>query len=174
MAKYKAQLVQEMESWIAEHGLLEYGGAKLKEFLAVFHIDWKTYKHWYDTKREFKEAVDRAKEAFKSKLSIDLSITLADSARGGYREEEEESTEYRPNPANPSQPTIARMTKTKRKKYIKPDVAAAIFLLTNLDPDHYQNRRNADITLKQDDDRPMTIDEIDKELERLAKLDSKQ
>ena len=62
------------------------------------------------------------------------------------------------------------MTKTKRKKYIKPDVAAAIFLATNLDPEHFQNRQRTDVALRKEDGEKMTLDEINAEIERLEKV----
>ncbi|ROS83746.1 hypothetical protein EEK90_06985 [Muribaculaceae bacterium Isolate-036 (Harlan)] len=172
MAKFNQQLVEECEKWVAEKGLMDYGGALLKDFLTHFHIDYKTYKLWLKNKPSFADAISRAKETFKKKLSRDLATTLADAARGGFREEEDETTEYRPNPQNPNQPIIGKMTRSKRKRFIKPDVGAAIFLLTNLDPDHYQNRQRSDISVKkEDDEKSMTIEEINAEIARLEKLD---
>lgn len=171
MAKYNTKLVEECEEWVSKHGLIDYGGAFLKDFLSHFHIDYKTFKLWMRNKPQFKEAITRAKETFKTQLSRDLAETLADAARGGFKTEEDETTEYRPNPQNPSQPIIGKMTKTKRKRFIKPDVGAAIFLLTNLDPEHYQNRQRADISVKKEEDKPLTIEEINAEIERLEKLE---
>ena len=62
----------------------------------------------------------------------------------------------------------------KRKKiHVQPNIGAAIFLLTNLDPEHYQNRQRNDIMLKKDDEKPMTLDEINAEIARLEKLEDK-
>lgn len=33
MAKYNAAKIEECEAWVAAHGLIDYGGAKLKEFV---------------------------------------------------------------------------------------------------------------------------------------------
>ena len=62
----------------------------------------------------------------------------------------------------------------KKKIVIQPNVGAAIFLLTNLDPEHYQNSQKSDITLKPSGEKEMTIDEINKEIERLSKLETKE
>ncbi len=68
MAKYNQKKIEECEKRIAEHGLMEYGGALMKDFCAQMSTDYKTYKTWL--KREvFKEAIERGKEAIKSKLT---------------------------------------------------------------------------------------------------------
>ena len=66
------------------------------------------------------------------------------------------------------------MKMVKNKIVIQPNMGAAIFLLTNLDPEHYQNRQKSDITLKPSGEKEMTIDEINKEIERLSKLETKE
>ena len=35
MAKYNAAKIEECEAWVAAHGLIDYGGAKLKEFVRI-------------------------------------------------------------------------------------------------------------------------------------------
>ena len=178
MAKYNQKLVAEIEAWISEYGLMDYGGKKMKDFLAAFHIDYNSYKKWKQIHPEFEDAIERAKLAFKNNLSRDLAITLADVAKGYTRDEEDEYVEYRPSTqktddGKPAPPKIVKMTKSKRKKYFKPDVGAAIFLLTNLDPEHYQNRQRSDLTIKKSDDKELTLNEINDEIARLEKLDEK-
>ena len=158
MAKYNKIILGECVRWVAEHGLIDYGGARLKDFLATFH------------KSEFKEAINEAKEVYKKNLTHDLVTSLSMTAKGYEREETE--TEYVPNPKDPSKPTIKKLKKST--KHYQPNVGAAIFLLTNLDPEHYQNRQRTDVALKKDDDKPMTIEEINKEIERLDKLDKEK
>ena len=46
MAKYNAAKIEECEAWVAAHGLIDYGGAKLKEFVREMGIDEKTYRLW--------------------------------------------------------------------------------------------------------------------------------
>lgn len=62
MAKYNAAKIEECEAWVAAHGLIDYGGAKLKEFVREMGIDEKTYRLWMKGKPQFKEAIERAKE----------------------------------------------------------------------------------------------------------------
>ena len=167
MAKYNAAKIEECEAWVAAHGLIDYGGAKLKEFVREMGIDEKTYRLWMKGKPQFKEAIERAKEVFKQNLTHDLAISLSKAAKGYEHEETEQ--EYRVGADG--QPTPFKM---KRKKiHVQPNIGAAIFLLTNLDPEHYQNRLRNDITLKKDDEKPMTLDEINAEIARLEKFEDK-
>ena len=46
MAKYNTAKIEECEAWVATHGLIDYGGAKLKEFVREMGIDEKTYRLW--------------------------------------------------------------------------------------------------------------------------------
>lgn len=168
MAKYNKIILEECVQWVSEHGLIDYGGARLKDFRAVFHIEDITYRRWME-KPEFRDAINAAKEVFKKNLTHDLVTSLSMTAKGYEREETE--TEYVPNPKDPTKPTIKKLKKSTR--HYQPNVGAAIFLLTNLDPEHYQNRQRTDVAVKKDDEKPMTIEEINKEIARLEKLDKK-
>lgn len=57
MAKYNAAKIEECEAWVAAHGLIDYGGAKLKEFVREMGIDEKTYRLWMKGKPQFKEVI---------------------------------------------------------------------------------------------------------------------
>lgn len=166
MAKYNAKMLAECEHWIEENGLIEHGGAKLKDFCRAMCINDRTYRNWLK-KDGFKEAIERGRNVFKNNLSQELVLSLAKSAKG--YEVEDMVTEYRPNTNNQNEPMIRRMQKTK--KHIAPNVAAAIFLLTNIDPEHYQNRQRNDVSFKKNEDQDMSLEEINNEIARLDKLD---
>lgn len=170
--KYTPKKVKECEAWIEENGLMEYGGAKLKDYCAAMNLHHKTHFNWLKKHADYSDMIECAKERFKEHLSRDLVISLSKAAKGYDRETIEEHIEYRQNPANPSAPIIHKMTKKKTNVYFKPDVAAAIFLLCNLDPAHYQNRQRNDVTVKKtnDIDEAMTDEELAAEIERLEKL----
>lgn len=167
--KKSASLFQRAEEWISKHGLIEYGGAQLQDFCKELGINDKTYRRWLVEEEDFKQAIERAKELYKQSLTHELHETLSMVATGYEREETE--TEYRPNPKDPNKPTITKMK--KKKVFYQPNVGAAIFLITNLDPEHYQNKQNNNVTLKDDTEKEMTIDEINKEIERLKKIETK-
>ena len=167
MAKFNTSKIAECEAWVSEHGLIDYGGAKLKEFVREMGIDEKTYRLWMKGKPQFKEAIERAKGIFKQNLTHDLAISLSTAAK--CYEHEETAQEFRVGADG--QPSPFNM---KRKKiHVQPNLGAAIFLLTNLDPEHYQNRQRNDILRKKDDEKPMTLDEINAEIARLEKFEEK-
>ena len=174
MAKYSQAKIKECEAWIMENGLMEHGGAKLKDFFKAMGLHHKTYYQWLQ-KVEFREAVERAKQYFKEHLCRELVESLAKSAKGYDHEITEENTEYRQNPNNPLQPIIHRMRKKTTTVHVKSDVAAAIFLLCNLDPEHYQNRQRNDVTMKKenDPDEQLSAEELAAEIERLDMLQKK-
>lgn len=165
MAKYSTAKVAQCEEWVKQHGLMEYGGAMLKEFCEEMDIDNKTYYKWMQVKDEFREAINRAKEHFKSKLTHELTVSLAEAAKG-Y---DKELSDTLFTPSADGAPQVHQMR--KYKKHFPPNVAAAIFLLTNLDPEHYQNRQRSDMVIKKDEEKQMTIEEINAEIARLEKLD---
>ena len=82
MAKYNPKKIKQCEEWVAENGLMEYGGALMKDFCKHMDIDYKTYKTWLE-REEFKEAIERGKATFKSKLTYELSVSLSQAAKGG-------------------------------------------------------------------------------------------
>lgn len=162
-------MVQAAEQWVSEHGLMEFGGAQLQDFIAVLGINDMTYRRWMLRHQAFREAVERGKVVFKHNLTHQLHTSLAQAAKGFEHEEVEQLFRV----GNDGQPTPHQMRRTR--KYYKPDIGAAIFLLTNLDPEHYQNRQRADIAVRpNEDEREMTIEEINAEIERLEKLDGQQ
>lgn len=144
--KYNEKIVKEISAWVRENGLMAYGGAKLMDFLAHFRIDDKTYYRWLKVYPEFKQALDEAKQAFKQGLSREIAKSLAMAAKGYEREETE--IEYVPNKEDDDKPKIKRQR--VKTIYVQPNVAAGIFLLTNLDPEHYQNKQNMNVGGKLD------------------------
>lgn len=138
MAKYSKEKTEECAGWVRENGLIEYGGARLKDFCAFFRIDTQTYYRWMQN-ADFAEAIKNAREDFKKKLSRDIAVSLAKAATG-YQYEQVETVAVPDVDGNP----VVRQQR-RIKKDVQPNVAAAIFLLTNIDPEHYQNRQTQDI-----------------------------
>lgn len=170
MAKYNQRKIKECEEWISEHGLMEYGGALMKDFCRHMDIDYKTYKTWL-AREEFREAVERGRQAFKSRLTFELSVSLAQAAKGSEYTKTKKHKEYRPN-QDGTRGQLVKMVEDEEKVVVPPNVGAAIFLLTNLDPERYQNRQKSDIVLKKDEEKEMTLEEINAEIARLEKLDA--
>lgn len=173
MAKFTPTKCMECEAFIAEHGLVEYGGAKLTtDYCPQMGIDEKTHRNWLKRYPNYREAVERGRERYKNTHTRKLFNTLMEAAVGGERTVTEEHTEFRPDPRNPSNAIIRKQVRNNKTIYVKPDVAAAIFLLCNLDPEHFKNRQQNDISIKRPEaGSDMTIDEINAEINRLKMLE---
>lgn len=133
MTKFCNAKTKECSDWVRENGLIEFGGAKMTDFCSHFCIDQRTYYRWLKN-AEFANAIKKAKEDFKNSLERDIVMSLAKAAKGG--EFEEVKSEYHDVDGKPR---IKKQTKTI--KNVEPNVGAAIFLLTNLNPDRWQNKQ---------------------------------
>lgn len=134
MAKYNKDIVKQMCDWVRENGLIEYGGARLTDFLNRFGIDDMTYYRWLKLS-EFSEAIKKAKEEYRSKCEKTTVKSLF-TAANGY-EYEQTTTEYMDVNGKP------RIKKqTKKNVRVEPNVGAAIFLLTNIAPERWKNRQD--------------------------------
>lgn len=143
MAKLNENKIRECSNWVRENGLMEYGGAKLKDFCAYFNIDAKTYYRWLE-KSIFANAIKKAKDDFKRNLEHDLVLSLAKSAKGyDYEQTTTEWTDVNGKP---------KIKKQVRKNvHVDVNVGANIFLLTNIAPEIWKNRQNSDITTNGND-----------------------
>lgn len=134
MAKYNKDIVKEMCDWVRENGLIEYGGARLTDFLNRFRIDDMTYYRWLKLS-EFSEAIKKAKEEYRAKCE-NTTVKSLFKAANGY-EYEQTTTEYMDVNGKP------RIKKqTKKNVRVEPNVGAAIFLLTNIAPERWKNRQD--------------------------------
>lgn len=164
MAKFSNERIKECADWVRENGLMEYGGAKLKEFCTHFHIDNKTYYGWMK-KSKFSEAIKKAKEDFKDSIEHDIVVSLAKSAKG--YEYEEVKTEYQNVDGKPQ---VRKQTKTK--KHVEPNVGAGIFILSNIAPERWQNTQRQDVAIRtENDEEEMSREEMLEELRKLEDLE---
>ena len=138
MAKYNKEMIRRCADWVSENGLIEYGGAKLTDFCKAFDIDDMTYYRWLENS-DFSEAIKKAKEKFKESLETDIVTSLANAAKG--YEYEQYTTEY--TDVN-GKPKIKKQVKKNIR--VEPNVGAAIFLLTNLAPDRWQNKQKQEVS----------------------------
>lgn len=138
MAYNIKEMAKACSDWVAENGLIEHGGARLKDFCAHFGIDSQTYYRWLD-KAEFADSIKKAKESFKDNLEQKLVASLSKAACG--YEFTETKTEY-------DGKVIKKKTVTI--KNVECNVGAAIFLLTNISPDRWRNKQNNTSEIKTD------------------------
>ena len=91
MAYNLKEMTEMCSKWVAENGLMEHGGARLKDFCAHFGIDSQTYYRWLEN-ADFADAIKKGKNEFKEKLEQRLVESLSKAACG--YEFEETKTEY--------------------------------------------------------------------------------
>lgn len=138
MAKYSPEIVKRCADWVRKNGLIDYGGARLADFIAFLGIDQKTYYNW-SKKSEFSDAIKKAKEEFRESLETDLVKSLAMAAKG--YEWEQAITEYMDDGGRPK---IKKQTKRTMRE--SPNVGAAIFLLTNIAPERWKNKQLKEVS----------------------------
>lgn len=127
-------------AWVRENGLIECGGATLISLCRHFGISDRTFQRWLKRK-EFAEAINSAKQHFADNLERDLVASLAKSAKGySYVKRKKEYTSDKNG-----NPVIKKQT--TEDVDVQPNVGAAIFLLTNIAPERWQNKiqQQADI-----------------------------
>lgn len=149
MAKYNKDMIQACADWVRENGLIDYGGATLTDFCKAMSIDNMSYYRWL-SKSEFSEAIKEAKEQFRDRLEKEIVKSLANAAKG--YDYDQITTEY--TDVN-GKPKIKKQV--KKTVHIEPNVAASIFLLTNLAPGQWKNRQENKTDLKADGTLGMTI-----------------
>lgn len=132
--KYSPNKIRECAEWVRQNGLMEYGGATVKDYCDAMGIHPDTHYEWLQ-KTDYSDAIKRAQAEFKDTLEVSLVDSLVRKARG--YDMEEKKTEF-VNVGGQKQ--IKRQTTTT--KHFQPDTGAAIFLLTNVAPDRWKNKIN--------------------------------
>ena len=153
MAKYSKEMINDCADWVRENGLIDYGGATLRDFCWAMGIDDMSYYNWMK-RSEFSEAIKKAKEAFRESLEKDIVQSLANAAKG--YEYTQTTTEYTDVNGKPS---IKKQVKKNIR--VEPNVGAAIFLLTNIAPDRWKNKQDNNVKIE-DEGEPIQIEIIDK------------
>lgn len=138
--KLNDDLISDITRWVRENGLKENGGATITSLCRHFGIAEMTFGRWMKRK-DFAEAINSAKQHFADNLERDLVASLAKSAKGyNYVKRKTEYTSDKNG-----NPVIKKQT--TEDVDVQPNVGAAIFLLTNIAPERWQNKiqQQADI-----------------------------
>lgn len=126
--------------WVRENGLKDKGGATIASLCRHFGIAEMTFGRWM-RRKDFADAINSAKQYFADNLERDLVASLAKSAKGySYVKRKTEYTSDKNG-----NPVIKKQT--TEDVDVQPNVGAAIFLLTNIAPERWQNKiqQQADI-----------------------------
>lgn len=160
--KKSKELWARMGAWVEENGLIEDGGAKLKEFCAFFSIDKKSFYSWMENST-FSTIITRARETFRQNLEVDIVRSLAKAAVGYSYKEKHEKIIYEDN--GKGQPMLKGKQNWNKEVSVAPNVQAATFLLSNIN--HEKWKRPDKHEVKMDAPKGLTIICGDKEEEEL-------
>jgi hypothetical protein len=166
MAKYSKKRVAHICS------LIKKDSNTIAELCSLSGIAESTYYEWVESKPEFSEAIEKAKEAYDRLLVKEAKSSLMKKIRG-YTVQETKTVMIdsgKPGPDGKTTPKIKERTVVD--KTFQPDTTAIIFALTNKAPEEYKNRQSAELTGK--DGKDLFANLSNEELEaRIAELEKK-
>lgn len=150
--KLNAAKIKECATWVEKNGLYpQAGGAPVKQFCEAVGIGFDTYQRWMKN-ANFANAIKKAQDIYRS-TTVDEVVNAMKKRALGYTEQLEDKfykgqviKEYDPKTGKKTKEYLSGSAvlerKTTRNVHHPPDVAAGVFLLTNLDPENWKNRRN--------------------------------
>lgn len=132
--KLNDDLINDIMRWVCENGLKVNGGATIASLCRHFGISEMTFGRWMQ-KKAFADAINSARQYFADNLEHELVASLAKSAKGyAYvKRKTEYISDKNGNPAIKKQ--------TTEDIDVPPNIGAAIFLLTNVAPERWQNKQ---------------------------------
>lgn len=145
--KKSKELWARMGAWVEENGLIEDGGAKLKEFCAFFSITRETYTQWIKLS-DFSDIITRARETFRQNLEVDIVRSLAKAAVGYSYKEKHEKIIYEDN--GKGQPMLKGKQNWNKEVSVAPNVQAATFLLSNLNAEKWRRTDRHEVNVSAD------------------------
>lgn len=167
--KLNTQKVKEAENWVENNGLYpQRCGASVKLFCEAMGINYSTFSRWKEN-ADFAKALTRAREVFKQNTVRDVTNALVKAAKGVYftkiKEENRAQVvrEYDPKTGKKvkeyTTETLVTVKAISETYYYPPDVNAAKFLLTNIDPDNWKNRQDttSDMSIEMEDVAPIIV-----------------
>jgi len=172
--KLNARKIAEAEAWVEKNGLHPQPcGATIKMFCTQMGISFMTYQRWCENEN-FVNALNRAREIFHSTTVRDVENALVKAARGvdfvhikeekkaqkvkEYDEKGRKIKEYDGDPI---------IVKSMRETiYYPPDVKAAQFVLTNMEPERWKNKQEHTIS---PDSQPLVLQLSERAKEGLEK-----
>lgn len=157
----KAMLTPELQrnvvEWVRQNGLYEYGGANVSELLDAFGFAKKSFYRWRENNPEFDAEIREAVLYFRDMREVRIVDSLFKRAQGYTWQKKR--TKYKTGKDG----KVYVSEQTTEDVHVSADPASAIFLLTNLAPERWQNRRtlNADIKAEAKiEDKRFEVDEI--------------
>lgn len=152
--KLNAAKIQEAEAWVEKNGLHPQAcGATVKDFCKAMGISDETFRRWKKNVA-FVDALTRAREVFAQTTVREVSNALVKAARGvdftKIKEEAkaEKVVEFDPKTGKKVREYMGELKTVKAYRetvYFPPDTKAAMFVLTNLDPENWKNKQDTTV-----------------------------
>ena len=127
------------------------------------------FYRWQKEKKEFRDAVARAKERFNETLIKEAKYSLRKRVNG-YEYDEKRTVYVNDRKGNPSV-----KEKLVIHKHIQPDMSAIQFFLTNRDAKNWKNRQSSELTGKDGNDlfkMPVMVDDSGKPIQIIVEDDN--
>lgn len=148
--KLSAAKIRECAAWVEVNGLYpQRCGASIRQFCDAMGIAFITYQRW-QANENFVTAITHAREVFQQNTVHEVSNALVKAAKGyEFVKTKNEGkpqvvTEYDPQTGKKVKSyqtdKIVPVRSTREVIYVEPNVHAATFLLTNMDPDNWKNK----------------------------------
>lgn len=165
--KLSAAKIRECAAWVEVNGLYpQRCGASLRQFCEAMDITFKTYQAW-SANSNFSTAITHAREVFQQNTVHEVVNALVKAARGvDFVKKKDEGRpqvvkEYDPNTGKKikeyTTEKIVTVKSLRETVYYPPDVNAAKFLLTNMDPENWKNKQDATTDLNLNFEEPPVI-----------------
>lgn len=136
MARYSKEIVQKITELISSDSYT------IAEICQIVGISERTYYDWKSKNADFADAIKKAQEVFDEKCTVEAKKSLMKLV-SGYTVDETKTIYV---DSKEGRPKIKEQTITK--KHYQPSLGAAIFVLTNKDPENWKNRQNNEVTGK--------------------------
>lgn len=133
-------------------GLIESDSYTIAEICQKVGISERSFYNYQKEFAEFADAIKKAKDKFDELCIVEAKKSLVKLV-AGYTVDETKTIYV---DGKEGRPKIKEQTVTK--KHYQPSLGAAIFVLTNKDPENWKNRQNNEITGKDGKD---LIPEVD-------------
>ena len=165
--KLSAAKIRECAAWVEVNGLYpQRCGASIRQFCDAMGIAFITYQRW-QANENFVTAITHAREVFQQNTVHEVVNALVKAARGvDFVKKKDEG---RPQVVKQYDPTTGKKIKEyttekivtvkslRETVYYPPDVNAAKFLLTNMDPENWKNKQDATTDLNLNFEEPPVI-----------------
>lgn len=165
--KLSKDKIRECAAWVEENGLYpQRCGASVKLFCEAMDIGFDTYQRWME-KENFANAITHAREVFQQNTVREVSNALVKAAKGvDFTKTKQKGRaqvvkEYDPKTGKKikeyTTEKIVTVESYRETVYFPPDVNAAKFILTNMDPENWKNKQDTTADLNLDFDEAPVI-----------------